>query len=156
MRARSHPFAVHARSYYYRAHSSLRQKQEYLEILQAALQLHDVGRLALQHVAQALDVRVDCAARLVDLGGSKGCWSSAWPLSRHVEVRPHMACSTDDEARGHLAEERHLLAHNGHGLFNLPAVRCNQVVLLLQDPVQGIPHGASIGNKLHTPSLCLP
>ena len=38
----------------------------------------------------------------------------------------------------HLSQERHLLAHNGHCLLNLPPVRCYQIVLLLQDPASNL------------------
>ena len=39
----------------------------HLEALQAALQLRDVGSLALQHIPQAANVGINCASWLVNL-----------------------------------------------------------------------------------------
>lgn len=39
-----------------------------LKVLQPPLQLRNVGRLAVEHLPQAPDVRIDCASRLINLG----------------------------------------------------------------------------------------
>lgn len=53
----------------------------------------------------------------------------------------------------HLAQEVHLLPDNGHGLFNLPAVRCNEVVLFLKDPAQSFQLDALLAQEFHTRML---